>query len=424
MPAITYRLCTVPFATLLLCLIFWVTPVHADNYEVKDVQVDVSAGSALTARKQAFVDARKQAFGILADRMLTPQTRPLLVMPSDKALSDMVRDFEIVDERMTSKRYAGRVNIRFNPTAARAALKVFAGTPQAAAAQAAPTAPAVPVAAGDSQSAQPAPQAVSESADAPYVPDAPKRAARTVLVLPWSGPIGQQKLWGSDNAWRAAWDSQSGSGASDGAMTILVPLGDVDDLRDYNPAQPLSRRVNLENLMARYSATEVVLALAEPMPEGSLAVSLYRYQGNNPLPLGRMTVTADAWGDVYGAAVQRVTTVLRQQEPITQAGPSRIATQQQTAAPASGNVTGTYITIAQFSGLAEWVALRAALKNAPGVQQLDMLAISPAQAKLSLVYQGDPAGMQAAFARSGLSFYTRAGADGLPQYHVSLARRS
>jgi hypothetical protein len=375
-------------------------------YSVKGVQVDVNGNSALDARKKAFIEARRKAYGMIADKLLSPDQRPNLVMPDDKVLASLVRDFEIVNEKMTTKRYAGTLDIRFNPAAVKRTIEV-ADAPAAQKSDITQTADAF------EETNKPAAQN-AQSEEGIYSPKKktviPETAKATpvvavaqgsILVLPWYGPIGRQTLWGDNNPWRAAWESAP-SLMRDKSQAIVLPVGDVDDVRDYSPPQPLSRRGDIDALMKRYGASQAVLALAEKSSGGGLLVSLYQFQNGAPIPMGRFGMDAGANQNALANAVSKAVASLKgMTETQTQkatAMPVAHAPQQAIPAPTGGQ----YRTLARFSGLQQWVAMRQALARVEGVTGLNVRAISPSQASIDFVYGGDNTMLMAALARHGL----------------------
>ncbi|NBX65568.1 MAG: hypothetical protein EBQ96_01055 [Proteobacteria bacterium] len=388
-------------------------PVSAQDdgiYNVKGVQVDVNGNSALDARKKAFAEARRKAYGMIADKLLSAEQRPNLVIPDDKVLASLVRDFEIVNEKMTTKRYAGTLHIRFNPAAVKRTIEV-ADAPVAEKSEITQTADAFsdPVA-SEAQNTQTSAETAEEGIYSPrkkaVVPEKAKTLQATaaqgsVLVLPWYGPVGRQTLWGDNNPWRAAWETNPAL-SRDKSMPIVLPVGDVDDVRDYSPPQPLSRRGNIDALMKRYGASQVVLALAEKSSGGGLLVSLYQFQNGAPIPMGRFGMDAsdnqNALAEAVGKAVASLKGLPEMQQQKASAMPVAHAPQQAMPTPTGGQ----YRTLARFSGLQQWVAMRQALARVEGVTGLNVRAISPSQASIDFVYGGDNSMLMAALARHGL----------------------
>lgn len=418
MRTMLYRFFLAPLMIIFMGLAVLAAPVAANAqddavYTAKGVQVDVNGNSALDARKKAFAEARRKAYGMIADKLLSAEQRPNLVIPDDKVLASLVRDFEIVNEKMTTKRYAGTLDIRFNPAAVKRTIEI-ADAPQTEGTQTQLTSTADAFteteATQETASASPAEDGVYSPKQKTVVTEKPKvvKAAApqgSVLVLPWYGPIGRQTLWGDDNPWRAAWERDP-SLSRDKSMPIVLPVGDVEDVRDYSPPQPLSRRGNIDALMKRYGASQAVLALAEKSSGGGLLISLYQYQNGAPIPMGRFGMNADASDEALkvavGKAVASLKTLPEMQGQTAAAMP--VAHDPQAAAKTAPAMPsgGQYRTLARFSGLQQWVAMRQALGRVEGVTGLNVRAISPSQASVDFVYEGDVTMLMAALSRFNL----------------------
>ncbi|MBU6234675.1 MAG: hypothetical protein KGQ41_02425 [Alphaproteobacteria bacterium] len=390
-------------------------------YTVKGVQVDVSGTSALDARKKAFTEARRKAYGMMADKILSAEQRPNLVMPDDKVLASLVRDFEIVQEKMTTKRYAGTLDIRFTPAAvkrtiqiadvpqtqstdqtAQGAQPVDAQTQTSATAAATSAQPAISAADAENYIYSPSRKGVVPTSAPKETPSA--RKSDVVLVLPWYGPIGRQTLWGPNNPWRAAWES-NGALENDKTLPVVLPVGDVEDMRDYAPPQPLSRRGNVEALMKRYGATQAVLALAE-QSAGGVLISLYQFQNGVPIPMGRFGLEGAAGDEAaLKEAVAKSVASLKVMPgldlPVASTPVSMTPETRAPIQPAQPE-GGQYRTLARFSGLQQWVAMRQALARVPGLTSLNVRAISPSQANVDFAFAGDSAVLMGILAQSGL----------------------
>ena len=396
---------------MLLCLIGASFPASAQDsalYTVKGVSVDVSGTSALDARNKAYVQARRAAFETIAGRLLKPEDVAGLVVPDDKILSSLVRDFEIVNEKMTTKRYAATLDFRFSPAGVKRNLKTAPAPKAEQDAQALP--------AQEQGESAPLPErpaaAVNGTQDAfkdpgDYVYSPVRKAAREalaepsfVLVLPWYGAVGRQTLWGPSNPWREAWEA---AGQKVKTAGVVLPVGDVDDLRDYAPAQPLSRKGNVNALMQRYGASRTLLAVAEPAASGGIDVSIYEMVDGSPLPMGRFGVDAAQGASAMPRAIDKTLAALsglpgrEGDEKSFRATPATV--QEQTPAAVQ---TAHLTAIARYNGLSQWVAMRTAMQDVKGVNALNVRAISPTQASITFSYQGDAAGLEGALARSGL----------------------
>ncbi len=418
-------------------------PAADDPYIVKGIAVDVTGASALDARNKAFVEARRKAYEAMAAKAAPGQN---VIIPDDRVIAGAIRDFEIVNEKMTSRRYAGTVDVRFTAAAVKRTLQFSPaqGADNTLAGQQNGMAVGdAPAAAQPSSAAQPSPMnpnapavatpAAVPAANAPFAAPQQRRAMpdtalqqagqpRPLLVLPWYGQMGRQTLWDQNNPWRAAWEEKTSLAKN---KSIVLPVGDVEDVREYSPTQPLSRRGNIDALLRRYGADTAVITIAEPQQDGGVIVSLYKYEHGSTLPMGRfgMPNTRDTLGDAVSQAATTmgalpVTTVGNGpaviQNPLSEAAPqntrysrpeTQAASQPQMGQPQTGvpSPMGAYRTLARFGGLQEWVTIRQALARIPGMGAINVQSISPTQANLEFSYNGGPNMLVTAMAQNGLS---------------------
>ncbi len=105
-------------AVFLLCMT--VMPSYANDFTVKNIRVDVEAESAIDARNKALDQARRNAFNVMTDRMLSSEQKKTLPPASDSTIATMVDSFEINREKLSKNRYLASVNVAFNNNAMQA----------------------------------------------------------------------------------------------------------------------------------------------------------------------------------------------------------------------------------------------------------------------------------------------------------------
>jgi len=437
MPRIFYSL-------LLVALMFFCTAPAAtaqdDPFLVKGVTVDVSAKNAVQARAKAFGEARRKAYEMLAETRSPAPPGMTLAIPSDGYISSVVRDVEVVSEKLSSTRYVATFDVRFSPSVAHsfryAAVTVTPPAEENAPAdevqqdqqtqtvqpQTAPT----PDAAQAVASVTPAPVSeadvvyspktggvvtlngapVQASVPVAALPDAPAAATgpQPILLLPWYGPVSRQVLWGDENPFRAAWDKYAAT-ASTGDRQIIVPLGDAADMRDYEPMIPQGGSAGLERLMARYRVSEALIAVAEPQDQ-ALSVRLYRFDGRRIMPITTIDTAAVTPQDDLPARAVAATAAAINAMP-AQGTPAQEFSQQAMPVENPQTIMNTgnqkYATIARFSGLQQWIAMRNTLRSLPGIGNLDVLSISPASATIRFNYAGDTGALQNLLAQNGMT---------------------
>lgn len=120
---------------MLLCGVFLLSaaPLAAQDtatfYTVQNINVDVSAANALKAREMAFEQAQVKAFEELAGRLLEESAFANFKAPSAQTISMLIQDYEVIGEKIASKRYSGSYIFRFRRNAVDKQLGIYASPP-------------------------------------------------------------------------------------------------------------------------------------------------------------------------------------------------------------------------------------------------------------------------------------------------------
>ena len=103
-----------------LFLAVLVVPLHmgealaSDVFSVRDVAVDVTAGSATNARKTALTNGQRKAFLSLLKRLTLRINHGDLPSLSDSRIAELVSGIEVSDEKTSSVRYLAKITYGFN----------------------------------------------------------------------------------------------------------------------------------------------------------------------------------------------------------------------------------------------------------------------------------------------------------------------
>src|SRR5262245_480691 len=81
-----------------------------DLYTVSDIDVDVTAESAVAARDQAITLAQRMAYDKLLKQVADADATASLPQLDDNQIADLVEDFDVVSERTSTVRYIGKFN--------------------------------------------------------------------------------------------------------------------------------------------------------------------------------------------------------------------------------------------------------------------------------------------------------------------------
>lgn len=366
---------------------------EASLFTVENVVVDVTADNALQAREKAFEEAQVKAFGELAARMLPESARAGFTPPPAPEISPMILDYEVTNEKLSSKRYIGTYTFRFGE------------------------------------------QAVTRYFDVKGVNNYRVAAVKPLLILPFLEQDGRTTLWSPYNLWMKAWTET-------GEPSLIVPIGDLSDVADIGDDDaPDYNGRGLSSMLARYGAGEAAIAIARPAADGaSVNIELYRTDRGESEFAGNLAETAPAGGDpsvLYAAAVRHMAEILRQDwkngEGLAQAAlvPSAPADSPSTLQPPSSQSSetpplpqasgGNSVSVrAAFTTLQEWAAIQRALARAGGISDIMLRAISPREAVLDLVYSGDMSQLELALAQVDLALSGPSGqAGGAPVYDLA-----
>jgi hypothetical protein len=124
-PKACHRLVRIACALLIGCSVLLSWPAFASDevFTVANVPVDATAATAAAARERALQEGQHRAFARLMQRLTPASERARLPQPSDSALADLVRDFEIAGEKTSTVRYIAALTVRFQPADVRALLR-------------------------------------------------------------------------------------------------------------------------------------------------------------------------------------------------------------------------------------------------------------------------------------------------------------
>ncbi len=353
------RLFTVLAAVSLLLA---AVPARAQDgaYTVTGVGVDVTAENAVKAREKAILDAPREAYRRLMQRLVPAAEQDRIPQPSDMELDALVRDVQVEQEKASSVRYIASFTVRFKPDAVRGVL---------------------------------------ESIDVPFVED--KRAP--LVVLPVYVTEDRTLLWDDPNPWRQAWARY----ASDGLVPFVVPLGELADLMAVTAEQATAHDpVALKAIAERYGAADVLVAVAtlSPGPDGSQVVDVETH-GFGP--------TAPAGGShhVDGRPGEAAEALFRSAAADVAAQLSETYKQKSVAGggAAAGGPGGQVPALVPLNGMQDWLAVRDRLSRLPQVKRFEVISLNRHEAALMLHYAGEPAQLEAVLTQAGFELAPGAG---------------
>jgi len=328
---------------MLFCLLF-ALPGRADNQPamaVPGVSVDVTASDAVSAREKALLEGQRQALTTLLNQLATPADIAKLPPLSDAQITDMVADYQVESEKVSSVRYIGQIDFRFRADAVNNYLgrggistNVTAGPP--------------------------------------------------VLVLPVLTSGGKNLLFEDGNTWLAAWNQHR---PADGVVHLVLPLGDAADVASISGDEAMAGdSAKLQALATRYGVAEVVVADAKVDP-GNLALAVKRYSPAGPVGGFEDKFAGDP-DTAFVAAIDRVATQT-QQDWIAQ---NRV----------TSSVEQRLTVEAPLGSLAQWSEMNRRFAAVATLRHVDVVYLMRGRAELDLVFVGDRGQLAQALGQQGM----------------------
>jgi hypothetical protein len=319
----------------------------ADIFTVADVPVDATASNAVAAREAARLDGERRALRLLLERLTLAADRGRLPRIGDQQLTDLVRDFEVANERSSGVRYLATYTFRFQPKAVRALLR-DAGIPFA------------------------------------------ETVSKPVVVLPVLRRDAAAVLWDDPNPWRAAWSDHGGAG---GLVPLVVPLGDAADLAAIGADQALAADPGaLARIAGHNGGGDILIAAATQSSGGELQTSLRRVAATGTSEIAKASFQPAA-GESAGAFMARAVAAsvadieeAWRRDNVLASGSEGVLT---ASVPLSGN-------------LADWLLVRDRLQGVPTVKRSDVISLGRQAARVEIHYLGDPARLRLALAQRDL----------------------
>ncbi len=324
----------------------------ADIFTAVNLPVDVTAESALEARKKALRDGQRMALRRVLARITLRTDHDSLPEPDDKAIEQMVATVAVANEKTSTVRYLAKLTVRFHRAAVRQLLR-GAGI------------------------------RFSET------------RAKPILVLPVLEKGAALSLFENSNIWRNAWAGLDL--AQDALLPLNLPLGDLMDLTTITAQSALAGREDLLKVIAyRYGATNILVAhaiLNIDLRAGGLprvAVNLLRFgPGGKSTEVLGYTVRVD--NDLEEAMGRLALLVAMDQQE-----------QWKRRTQLSFGEVVSLSALVPLSDLSDWLTVRKRLAASAMVSGFQLQGISLQDAQVVIDYLGDTDSLTVSLAQRDL----------------------
>jgi len=304
-------------------------------FEVREINVDVTAASTKAARDKARVVGEATAFRRLMERLTLRQDQPRLSGFSSEEITSYVQDFEVAREKASAVRYLATLNYRFKADKVRELLI---------------------------------------DREIPFA----ETTSKPVLVLPVYQSAGAVLLWDDPNPWRDAWLARP---AIYSLVPTLLPEGDLTDIAAIGPEQAVAGdRQRLAVIAARYRTANILVAhgiLKLDRGRPDLEVHIKRY-GSDQQELSVVKNFESREAETLDQLLSRAAGELTSQIEDNWKRDNLLQ---------FGNRAVIAVTI-RIGGLEDWLTVRKRLAGVAVIRSTDLVILSLDEVRVNLNYIG------------------------------------
>lgn len=338
----------------------------ADPYS-ETVRVDATAATVVKARDKARLDGQRRALTAIVYRLSGAPGKVKLGKLDDNAITDMVANFEVADERMSPVRYTADYTFHFHPADVRRLLQsAGVSVPEGGAAAAEPGQPAV--------------------------------------LLPVYENGVRAVLWDDPNPWRDAWATHK---PGSGPARFVLPLGDIGDVAAIDAEKALGGNGDaLAAFEKKYGTGTALVAVAALRATAGRAdgldIAVRQYRGGQLGEVHTLRLDADP-GEDEDALLRRGVAAT---EAAIESGWK--------GAPGQYDQPATLTAAAPITTLDDWVRLRDQLSRVPAIRKIELRSLSRQEVVIDISYIGSTDQLVAGIAALGLQL-----SPGDPLWHLA-----
>ena len=325
-------------------------PAADPAFTVAGVGVDVTAEDATSARIEALAQGQRLSFRQLLERLVSTTDYERLPSLPDPVITELVRGFEVADERVGPDRYIASLTFHYKPADIGRLLRDL---------------------------------------DIPYAAS----ASEPIIVLPLFRKANAVMLWEDGNPWRAAW---AGLPPSNSLVPVIVPFGELVDMEIIGAKHAeAGDRDRLDKLIERYGAGEAIIVDAVETGVSldggpSVAVTVRRLQGQS------VRVGGGAYGGLASDSLEMVLALAA----MTTRG--QLEDEWKEANLLRFDRESSLAIDIPLKGVSDWLDIRDRHASIALIRKLDITALSPRFARAVMHYIGEDQQLVGALARNDL----------------------
>ncbi len=340
---------------LLLVLMLSLAPARPDqppNPYSATVKVDATAENAAAARTIARTNGQRAALMKVIDRLTGSTDDSKFPKLDDQTITDMVDNFEVAHEKMSSVRYLADYTFNFRPSKVRQLLR-RAGI------------------------------AFSEGSGKP------------ITVVPVYRDGDTTVLWDDPNPWREAWGQVP---AGTGPTRFSLPFGGIGDVTAIDADQARSGDAQaLTDIAQRNDGDEALVAVATARHQGDrlagVDLDLKRYRQGQLISSRTDSVDANPGEGEADLLKRAVGVAIADVEHAAPLSSDKAAGSDQQA---------SLDAVVPIASLGDWVEMRQRLAAVPAIRKVDLLSLSRQRARIAIQFVGSPEQLKADLAQADI----------------------
>ncbi|MCE3232702.1 MAG: hypothetical protein K0R98_959 [Rickettsiaceae bacterium] len=305
----------------------------AGLFTINNIEVSSDGDSAKQAKDNAITSAYNQAYKQLLGRIITSTPEDKWPSPNQEELSELVRGFDIVKEKVTQKHYKATLNVTFRKELIEKLLQVN---------------------------------------KIEYV----STVSDPVIILPLFSADGTDMLWEESNPWAISWKKALASG---GYTKFIVPQSHITVEQLSSSEQ--SDKDALSTLMDQYSSKKLLLAKASKTENNGLIelVVTLTYLNSEIPETSNLSFKAETSTDTLESLMQKAATQI-----ISDADAKW--KQAQTISQSSGSQINVNIPI---SSLDEWNNIRKSISGLGFIKSMRSKYITVGYVSVDFNFEGN-----------------------------------
>lgn len=310
------------------------------------VKVDATAETAVAARTQARLDGQRRALDKVVENLSGSTDLSKLPKLSDPAITDLVKNFEVANEKMSAVRYLADYTFNFRAAKIRQLMR----------------------GAGIAMAEPP---------------------SKPVIVVPVFEDGGNGVLWDDPNPWRTAWAQLP---ATPGPTKLSLPLGGLGDVSAIDAEQARDGDPQaLTQIAQRNGGDEALVAMATAQRQDGqltgLDISLKRYREGQLVNSQHTTIAANP-GESPDALIERAV--------------AAAAAAIEHGVPPATDKVASLDAVVPIASLGDWIEMQQRLAAVPTIRKIDLLSLNRQRAKIEITYSGGPDQLKSSLAEADL----------------------